>query len=281
VVTEEPARGDTAEGPAESSLDDGVAVDAASAEPVRYEDAEAAYFAGDRARAAELFERYTARKPDNAWGHYMLGLSRWKTGDLTGAEEAFQAALAIAPAHEKSLVNLSRTLLDDGRAADALPIITRAVEAEAPSVDAHRVHGRVLHTLGRTEEALAAYAEALAIDPEDAWSLNNAGLVLIEAERFEEAANYLARACDADSSEAVFRNNLGIARERLGDYGAAETEFAQALELDGSYDKARVSLARVAELADAVAPADPAPTPDDVELAASAEPAGPESPPEE
>lgn len=244
-------------------------------EPVTWAEAESAYFAGDAALAAELFGRYARENPDNAWGQFMLGLARRKAGDLDGAELAFRAALEIDRKHGKSLVNLVRTLLDADRAADALPFIVRAVENEPESVDAHRVHGRVLHTLGRTDEALEAYAAALAIDPEDAWSLNNAGLILIETSRFDEAVGFLARACEADDTVALFRNNLGVALERTGRYAEARETYAKALEIDESYDKARVSLARVEELADAVAPAGPEPlSPEEdpsVELAAGAE----------
>ena len=39
------------------------------------------------------------------------------------------------------------------------------------------VRGRALHSLDRREDALAAYAAALAVDENDAWSLNNTGLI--------------------------------------------------------------------------------------------------------
>jgi len=244
--------------------------------PVTWAEAESAYWAGDAALASELFGRYVQEHPDNAWGQYMLGLSRRKAADPEGAELAFRAALEIDPAHGKSLVNLARTLLDEDRATDALPFVVQAVENEPESVDAHRVHGRVLHTLGRTGDALEAYAAALALDPADAWSLNNAGLILIEGSRFDEAAGYLARACEADAGVAVFRNNLGVALERTGRFGEAREAFAAALGIDAGYDKARVSLARVEELADAAAPAGPEPlSPEDESLEVAGMP-GPE-----
>ena len=44
---------------------------------------------------ARLMQDETDRvesRPENAWGHYMLGLAAWRSGDLTGAERAFAFA---------------------------------------------------------------------------------------------------------------------------------------------------------------------------------------------
>src|SRR5262245_1292317 len=62
-----------------------------------YADAERAFHRGRYEEAASMFQAYSESNPDNAWGHYMLGLSAWKTGDRTRALEAFDAALRIEP----------------------------------------------------------------------------------------------------------------------------------------------------------------------------------------
>ena len=53
-----------------------------------------------------MFEAYSESEPDNAWGHYMLGLSAWKTGDHTRALEAFDAALRLDPTHRRACSTL-------------------------------------------------------------------------------------------------------------------------------------------------------------------------------
>ena len=74
--------------------------------PVSFGDGEAAYHAKNYAEATKRFEEYTTRRPNNAWGHYMLGLSAWKSGDLVKSESAFETALRVDPKHVKSYVNL-------------------------------------------------------------------------------------------------------------------------------------------------------------------------------
>ena len=88
-----------------------------------------------------MFEAYTESDPDNAWGHYMLGLSAWKTGDHTRALEAFDAALRLEPTHRKSLLNSARVLLETGRPQDALDRVEQALAIEPLSAEGLRLHG--------------------------------------------------------------------------------------------------------------------------------------------
>jgi tetratricopeptide (TPR) repeat protein len=90
----------------------GPAAPAKITEPMTFADGKVAYEARKYSDATTIFELYTGRHPDNAWGHYMLGLAAWKSGDLGKAESAFEQALRIDPDHVKSYVNLSRVLID-------------------------------------------------------------------------------------------------------------------------------------------------------------------------
>jgi Tfp pilus assembly protein PilF len=213
---------------------------------VTFEQAESTFQSGGYAEATEMFAVYTARKPENPWGHYMLGLSSWKSGQLDRARKAFESALELDSSHVKSYVNLARVLLDEGRKDEALVRIRQAVALDTTSGDAWRVLGRVHGELGNVEDAVSAYQTALAIDPDDRWAMNNMGLVLIRAGRYDEALLPLARAVQIDESNTPqFLNNLGIALERTGRYAQAEQQYRKALESDGGYAKATVSLARV------------------------------------
>jgi Flp pilus assembly protein TadD len=215
---------------------------------VAYGEAEAAYLERRYGDAVDLFTVYTESKPDNPWGFYMLGLAAWKAGDHVTSEEAFERALERDPGHVKSLLNLSRVLLETGRAGDALVRIEEALGVGPESGDAFRLQGRALSELGRSDEAIEAYGEAILLNDQDAWSMNNLGLLLIQDGRHEEALQPLARAVQIDSTIAVFHNNLGIALEVTGHHEQATQAYRRALELDGSYEKASVNLSRVEQL---------------------------------
>jgi len=215
---------------------------------VSFEEAEAAYFDARYTDAVDLFTRYLERKPENSWGHYMLGLSAWKAGTYETAESAFEKSLAIDRTHVKSWINLSRVLLDTERPEEALVSIDEAVALDPQSGTAFRLRGRAFHQLGRTDEAIAAYERALTLDPNDAWAMNNLALVLIESDRCEEALPALARAVELRQDVAVFYNNLGMALERTGHFRAAEETYAKATAADATHEVAAANLARVSDV---------------------------------
>ena len=214
-------------------------------ENVSYGTAEAAFASKRYDEAMAMFEVYTRRKPENAWGHYMLGLSAWKAGEREVSTSAFEAALAIDSTHVKSLLNLGRVLLELGRPEDALVRVETALALDPELADAHRVMGRVRTELGQSDEAAGSFRKAITLDENDSWSMNNLALVLIRQGRYEEALGPLARATELRSDVATFHNNLGVALERTGHYVAAAESYRTVLAIDSSYAKAAVSLARV------------------------------------
>jgi len=216
---------------------------------IAYEDAEKAFASGDYAEAASLFGAYTERRPENVWGHYMLGLSSWKAGNLARAAESFDRALALDSTHVKSLLNSSRVFLELNETDRALERTSRALAIDPRNADALRLRGRALHNAGELESAIESYRSALIVDERDTWSMNNLGLIYIELGRPAEAIGPLARAVELRGNAPVFHNNLGIALEQTGHYGAAREAFEAALEADSTYGKARVSLDRVTPLA--------------------------------
>jgi tetratricopeptide (TPR) repeat protein len=212
---------------------------------VTFADGQAAYQARKYSDATAMFERYTVQRPANAWGHYMLGLSAWKSGDVAKSEQAFEKALSIDPMHVKSLVNLGRVLIEEKRYDDALDRLTTAAEINPESTEVFRLIGRTYVAQGKTSAAMDAYRRAIDIDQLDAWSMNNLGLLLVETKRADEALPLLARAAELRQGVPAFHNNLGMALEHTGRFKAAATAYQGALTADPGYEKAKRNLARV------------------------------------
>jgi Flp pilus assembly protein TadD len=213
--------------------------------PASFADGEAAYQAQDYATASQIFARYADERPGNAWGHFMLGLSSWKNGDLRQAESAFGKALEIDPGHVKSLVNVSRVFIEQGRSEDALDTLMKAADLEPTSGVVHRLFGRAFAARQQTADAEAAYRRAIELDDRDAWAMNNLGLLLIEDKRADEAVPLLARAIQIRNDVSLFQNNLGMALEHTGHFAGAAQAYSGALTVDPAYEKARQNLARV------------------------------------
>jgi len=188
-----------------------------------FADGKAAYEAKKYGDATAIFESYIERRPGNAWGYYMLGLSAWKSGDRAKSEKAFDTALSIDPHHVKSLVNMSRVFIEQKRYDDAVDRLTRASEIDPQAADVYRLLGRTYRAQGKTEEAVDAYHRALELNERDAWSMNNLGLVLLEAQRADEALPLFAKAVELRKDVPEFHNNLGIALAHAGRSKAAVT----------------------------------------------------------
>jgi tetratricopeptide (TPR) repeat protein len=211
-----------------------------------FADGGAAFRARKYGDAIAIFEGYTERRPANPWGHYMLGLSAWKGGDLAKSEQAFEKALSIDPHHVKSLVNSSRVFIDQKRHDEAVERLNRAAEIEPESAEVYRLLGRTYHVQRKTDEAVDAYRHAIGLDERDAWSMNNLGLLLLETRRADEALPLLAGAVELRKDVPEFHNNLGMALEHTGRFRAAATAYGDALAIDPGYGKAKQNLARVA-----------------------------------
>lgn len=230
---------------------------------VTYREAESTFNERRYGEATEMFAAYVGRRPENPWGHYMLGLSAWKSGQLPRARQSFERALELDPSHVKSLLNLSRVLLEMNEPREAATRVAIALETDSASVEAHRLMGRARAALGESEPAIESYRTALALDREDVWSMNNLGLLFIQLGRFEDALGPLARAIQLDTTVAVFRNNFGMALERTGHFVAATESYRAAVTIDPGYARAQASLVRIEGRGD-----DPLAEPIDVALLA-------------
>ena len=212
---------------------------------VTYEAAESAFNDGLYPEATRLFTGYTVTHPENPWGHYMLGMSAWRTGEHDKAVAAFDKALELDANHRKSLFNSSRVLLETGHPKEALERIEKALALEPMSAEGLRLLGRARYELGEVEAAIEAYHRALSIDERDVWSMNNLGLIYIQQGRSSEAIPPLARAVELRSNAPVFQNNLANALERSGYPAAAARAYEAAIAADSTYGKASIGLARV------------------------------------
>jgi len=201
-----------------------------STQPVSFESANAAFTEKRYDEALRLFTTYTTDKPDNVWGFYMLGLSAWKTGDRDAAVRAFKQALEQDSTHVKSRLNLSRVLIEQGKAQEALPYVEGVVTIDSTSNEAYRLLGRVKRELDDSTGAIEAFKKAIVLDERDAWSMNNLAKVYIGQGRYEDALGPLARAIEIDSTIAAFHTNLGRALEHTADRSRLAESFVEQIK---------------------------------------------------
>ncbi|HJQ99770.1 MAG TPA: tetratricopeptide repeat protein [Candidatus Polarisedimenticolaceae bacterium] len=204
----------------------------------------AAYESGSFAEAATKLDVAVSGRPGDAYAVYLLGLSRWKTGDLEGAEKALEGSLAIDAMRPKSWINLARVRMDRNDPKGALEAATKALEIDPQSSTALHQEGRALLALNRADEAEVSLLASRGFDPDDGYVANTLGLLLIQRGRFAEAIPHLEGAKAILPNVSYVRNNLGVAYEKTGRIDEARIEYQAALDA-GDTKRALSSLNRL------------------------------------
>jgi tetratricopeptide (TPR) repeat protein len=213
--------------------------------PTSFETAEKAYESGEYRVAKEMYEAKVGTTPTDAHGHYMLGLSSWKSGDFAGAKAAFDKSIELNPQFSKAYFNQGRVLLDLGRVPEALEAIGKGRAIDSTSPEGLRLVARAQAEGGDVDGALATYRELLQRDEADAWGLNNLGMLLLGRGDVSGALGPLARAVQVKPTAPLFLNNLGMALERSGHTLAALRRYELAVQHDSSFTKAVRNVERV------------------------------------
>ncbi len=126
-------------------------------------------------------------------------------------------------------------LLGEGRAAEALELLDRALAADPALPGAHANRALALLDLGRSDEALAAATEAARRDPELASAWQTRGAILARAGRMQEAAESFRRAAELRPGDPLAWSSLARALGETGRYAeaAAAGRRAQAAGASG------------------------------------------------
>lgn len=98
--------------------------------------------------------------------------------------------------------------LQQGKPADAVPLLERAIELDTRSPGFHLNLGNALRGVSRHDEAIAAYRRALALDERMAPAHNNLGNALRDRGSLSEAATAYRRALELDARFFAAAANL-------------------------------------------------------------------------
>ncbi|MEZ5403398.1 MAG: tetratricopeptide repeat protein [Bryobacteraceae bacterium] len=133
-------------------------------------------------------------------------------GKRTEAERMLRASIRDNPNQAGSNANLGMLLLESGRAAEALPLLERAVELQPDD--------------SRSRRALSSYH-------------NDAGIAHMEAGRSAEGLRAFEKAAAADPGDPAAQINLALYWAQSGDVARAREIVRKVLEKDPGNDAAR------------------------------------------
>lgn len=192
----------------------------------------------DYASEETMWRDVFTKRPQNfragsAWTGTLLERGAFADAERAGADTVSKVA--------QTMRNPATHRIVAARAAEAYPVLLDQL-------------ARALSGMGRPQEALEYYREAIRASPSYAIARNNMALALLGLNRADEAKAAIERPADLPGQEAMRQYVLGLIMERLHRDGEAAVAYERAIGLQVGLALPRVRLAwlRIASTEDSV-----------------------------
>lgn len=150
-----------------------------------------------------------------------------------------------APLLARELIDKGYSLTELGRYDEALTAYDQAIEQQPDLSWAWARKGRTLRLLERYTDALVCYDKALELQPRYAWAWNGKGVILERLNRMDEALVCFKTATELHPSDVWYWYNLGSAQTALGHLEDAHDMLNHALSLDPAHAHSWAKLGQV------------------------------------
>ncbi len=198
--------------------------------------------AGRFLQAEAAARQVLARQPRNAGAHYLLGLSALFQNRHADALPPVEKAMALDGANAQYPFVRAICLASLGRPEEAVAAYRRAVALRPEFFEAWANLGNLLETRREFAGAEEAYRRAEQLRPGVAPVQNGLGMCLLAREDLAGAAQAFGRAVQADPAFATAHNNLGHTLGKLRQVDAAIAHLQEAVRLRPDYAVAWVNL---------------------------------------
>jgi protein O-GlcNAc transferase len=181
-----------------------------------------------------------------AYGFFRKGLGLQNAGQLTGALECYDAALAMRPRFAEAQLARAHVLWAMGCRGKALASTDIAIAIRPSFAEAHFNRGFMLQQQRRLQDALESYSRAARYKPDlvEAWN-NSAGLLQL-MKRYPEALENLEKVLALTPDSGTAHYNRATILLELQRFDEAEESLLRALALNPDHPDAFGCLARAA-----------------------------------
>ncbi len=154
---------------------------------------------------------------DNYVAYKALGDFFSEKGNVEEAIVQYNQALRFVPkfGYPNAHNNLGNVLIKLGRLEDAVSHFEEAIREKPDDVNSHMNLGIALTLQKKSGEAIYHFSEAIRLDPNDADAHYNFGVVLAMMGRFEEAVDHYSKALLINPADAEVRRSMGFALAEL------------------------------------------------------------------
>lgn len=206
-----------------------------------------AYQKGEYDQAASLMEKHLAKNPDDATGHYAMGLIQDGRQDYEQALTHLERALQLKPDYPDARTTYAAVLqqrvyqmVDEGRLDEAVALADRAVAFQPDEPGVHFARGAVLFERWRQGEAPQDHLQALQawnrcreLRPVSATGEILFGISAFESQDYKRAKEHFSVARVMRPKNRYAAMWLGLAEAALGEYDDALGQLREALQMFG------------------------------------------------
>jgi tetratricopeptide (TPR) repeat protein len=172
------------------------------------------------------------KSPNNFRAHCNLGIALVRRGEYEAAATSIETSIRLNPNHPVAHWNLGRAYIGLNRLEEAIQALraARRLYDDAPESLLLVECGNVLMTLGRHEEALESYREAVQVNPTNPVCRGSLGTVLLRLGRHSEAETQFRKALELRPGNPFLLADLAWALHRQGKRDEARETIQKVLD---------------------------------------------------
>ncbi len=187
--------------------------------------------AGRLAEAERLYRHILAQNPNHPEALNLLGVIAQQVGQVDAAIQLYQQSIRAHPT-AACFINLGVALFSTGKTSDAIAAYREALRLEPAMAVAHNNLSIALCQSGQAQEATAEAREAIRLDPHYPEAFNSLGNALEETGSLDEAIAAYGKAVELRPDYAAAHCNLGSPCKAVGLLDAAIAEFQAAIRIE-------------------------------------------------
>jgi tetratricopeptide (TPR) repeat protein len=173
---------------------------------------------------------------------FRLARSLLQSGRADQAVRQYADMLKLNPESFRAHIELGNLLQQQGKLVEAIAHYQQALQIKPDNAETHNNLGTALQGQGKIAKAIAHYQRAVEIDPEDAEAYYNLGTALHGQGKFATAIEYYQRAVEINPEDTATHTNLGIALQGQGKIAEAIVHYQRAVEINPDDGRAHANL---------------------------------------
>jgi Flp pilus assembly protein TadD len=138
------------------------------------------------AAAADAYEKYLELNPKDSEAAANLGFVYEEMGEPEKAETAYRASVAL-DGNSNASFGLAKLYFEQNKLPEALQYARESISKNTRFVAAHNLLGVILNQLGRYDEALISFQNALRLAPNDVNLSVNLGIAYVNTKDYAKA----------------------------------------------------------------------------------------------